>query len=353
MSSQERLYPLRKPEGHVPPIPRWQIEFEPRFEALHVVYLGLQCHESAARASCDALTAQLAARLAGGEDRPYSFETFKVLKGTDVPESTLWVAYWLEGEKCARWRAENRPADILAQAGADKARIGAWLEQFCIRPGRLETNYSGLDYIPGLARHPNASPHRHEYSAYWGAARDRIKDSGTNAFEDQFNPLALQDRPAGYGQRVTGAPFQNMTYIRSGQYWETCDADEKEAYTGKLQPTLVAGLQYLWDHPEETGTFGLRYIVNVDAQGQPLLETCGQGYYRSLGHLEHWAATHPSHLAIFHGAIAHAQAFGARRKLRTWHEVGILNAGEGSFEYVNCHPNTGVMPFLEMRVETI
>jgi hypothetical protein len=351
MSNQERTYPLRKPEGHVPPIPRWQIEFDPKFEALHVVYIGLQCHQESGRAAYDTLVAQVGQHLASAADKPYAFEPFRILRGGDVADSTLWVAYWLDQATCERWLAENRPVDIVRQGGGATGPVGAWAEHFYIRPGRLETNYSGLDYLPGLARHPSASPHRHEHSAYWGAARDRIKDSGFDAFGDQFDPLALSEKPKGYGERVTGVPFQNMTYIRSGQFWETCDADEKVAYETKLQPTLVAGMQYLWDNPEATGTFGLRYIVNVSPTGEHLLETCGHGYYRSLGHLEHWAATHPSHLAIFHGAIAHAQAFGTRRKLRTWHEVGVLNAGEGHFEYANCHPNTGVMPFLAMTVE--
>jgi hypothetical protein len=353
MSRAERIYPLRKPEGHVPPVPRWQIEFDVPFEALHVLYLGMQCHEEGGKQDYEWLVAQIGLRLVNSPDCPYALEVFTVLRGSDLARSTVWVAYWLDGAACRRWQAENAPVDIHGQAGAAKRAVGVWKEYFFIRPGRLETNYTGIDYLPGLARHEKASPQRHARSAYWGAARDRIKDSGFDPFSDQFDPLARGDPPAGFGQRLSGQPFQNMTYVRSGQYWENCDLDEKQAYITKLQPALIAGMEYLWAQPELTGTFGLRYLANIDATGTPLEETCGQAYHRSLGHLEHWTATHPSQLAIFRGALEHATQFGVQRKLRTWHEVGVLNAGDGAFEYVNCHPNTGLIPFLDLQVDRL
>lgn len=55
MDSSQRKYPYKKPAGHVPPIPRWQIEFKSPWTALHVVYLGIQCHDAAGRAACEAL----------------------------------------------------------------------------------------------------------------------------------------------------------------------------------------------------------------------------------------------------------------------------------------------------------
>lgn len=351
MDLSQRKYPYKKPAGHVPPIPRWQIEFKSPWTALHVVYLGIQCHDAAGRAACDALAAAMPQALTAGANRPYAFDPFEILMGGDIPASRIWVAYWIDEARCTAWMEGNAPHALLAKAGAAATHVGVWSEYFSIRPGRLETNYSGLDYIPGLARHPEAYTVAHEHTAYWGAARDRIKDSGHDLFEDRFDPASVKVVPAGRGQRVTGTPFQNMVHIRSGQFWENCVPVERNAYETRLQPTLVNGMRYLWDNAVVTGTFGLRYVNTLDSSGRKLLETAGIGFYRSLGHLEHWAATHPSHLAIFHGAIAHANEFGTSRKMRTWHEVGVLNEGEGSFEYLNCHPNTGVMPFLPMTVE--
>jgi hypothetical protein len=33
-------------------------------------------------------------------------------------------------------------------------------------------------------------------------------------------------------------------------------------------------------------------------------------------------------------------------ELQTWHEVGILR-DQADFEYINCHPQTGLLPFFQ------
>jgi hypothetical protein len=135
----------------------------------------------------------------------------------------------------------------------------------------------------------------------------------------------------------------------SGQWWAKCDDTEREAYEGDLQGKLMNGMQYLWDNPEETGTIGLRFLQNLDGNNQPIRETCGAGFHRNWQDLEMWASTHPSHLAIFTGAIAHARRFGPDKKFMTWHEVSILKEGEARFEYVNCDPRTGVIRWVPLE----
>ena len=69
----------------------------------------------------------------------------------------------------------------------------------------------------------------------------------------------------------------------------------------------MGGMQYLWDNPEDTGTLGLRFLQNVDKNDRMIKETCGAGFFRNLADLEIWSSTHPSHLAIFVGALAHGE----------------------------------------------
>jgi hypothetical protein len=109
-----------------------------------------------------------------------------------------------------------------------------------------------------------------------------------------------------------------MCHIRSGQWWELCGDEERVAYENELEKKLMHGMQYLWDHPEETGTIGLRFLQNLDADGNPIKETCGAGFHRNWRDLEKWSSRHPSHLAIFNGMMAHAKRFGDSRKLMTW-----------------------------------
>jgi hypothetical protein len=254
--------------------------------------------------------------------------------------------------------------------------VGLWLEAFTTAARRLETNYSGLDYLPGLARLPQTGTSEHTLSAYWGAARDRIPDSAHNLFEADPSsqaPRTLEGAtPTGLGQQLSGSNPRNIVHIRSGQFWEPCDAEESDAYEHKLEPTLRAGLRYLWTNPRDTGALGLRYLRNggdggVGDENEPTSsgrrpaglnsrrrkETCGAGFFASLEHLETWAKGHRSHLAIYKGAMSHFKAFGNDRKFRTWHEVSVLREGDARFQYVNCVPGTGVAANLRLRVEDL
>lgn len=78
-------------------------------------------------------------------------------------------------------------------------------------------------------------------------------------------------------------------------------------------------------------------------------ETCSSGFFRSLKDIEQWASKHKSHHKIFHGAHSHALQFGKEAfKMRTWHEVSALKPGEVTFEYINCYPRTGLIPFFDV-----
>jgi hypothetical protein len=65
-------------------------------------------------------------------------------------------------------------------------------------------------------------------------------------------------------------------------------------------------------------------------------------YFLSLGQLEDCAKSHETHLDIYHHAIAMNRKFKEKREVVTWHEIFIMPA-TASFEYVNCHPKTGVV----------
>lgn len=123
--------------------------------------------------------------------------------------------------------------------------------------------------------------------------------------------------------------------VRSGQWWELCGEEERISYEEGLQGTLMQGMKFLWDNAEKTGTIGLRFLQNIDEEGNLLRETCGAGFQRNWADLEKWSSRHPSHLggrngpkdivltlthhiAIYNGMMAHAKKFGDGRKLMTW-----------------------------------
>ncbi|KAH7163478.1 heme-containing dehydratase protein [Dactylonectria estremocensis] len=351
MPSPERKYPLRKPENHVPPIPRYQLVLGTEKDSVHTAYIGIQQHarsEDATDARTEAIRAIESWLHYQHPEGPQASESFTLLDGHDARNTVVWVCYWRDEENYKKSLTRLNLSSVYASLSvAGRGSIGIWQESFSTITSRLETNYSGLDYLPGLARLPETSVAEHSLSAYWGAARDRIPDSAHDLFDgtDADGPKSV---PAGLGQHLVGTNYHNLVHIRSGQFWENCDAVESAAYEEKLEPTLRDGLQFLWDNPAEGGAVGLRYLQNTEAAQDDRKESCVTGFFTSLGRLESWAKTHKSHLAIFRGALAHAKLFGDARKFRTWHEVSVLNEGEARFEYVNCVPETGVIPFIPL-----
>ncbi|KAF1823670.1 uncharacterized protein K489DRAFT_317968 [Dissoconium aciculare CBS 342.82] len=355
--SNGRTHPLKKPSGHRPPVPRWTLKLPDGVSRIHTIYVGVQSHSSssgaagASRAGEDAIAAILAGSRAAATD------TFRVTHGFDLAGARVWAAYFTDGGGYEAALEELDLVRVWGGLGADKAQVGLWLETFSAPAARLETNYSRLEHRPGLARLPGAEQPAHELTAYWGAGRDRIPASAHDLFPPPPEgnlPKRPAPPPEGLGQRVHGRNrFDNICHIRSGQHWAGCGEEERRAYEGDLQGALMEGMEYLWSHAEETGTLGLRFLRNLDDQGEMVRETCGAGFFRNWADLERWSSRHASHLRIFNGAMAHAKRFGEGRRLMTWHEVCILKEGEGRFEYVNCDGGTGVMRWVELEVEDL
>jgi hypothetical protein len=350
MSCPVRTYPFRKPKNHRVPVPRWTLSLPEDVKHIYTSYIGVQQHND------EDETEQVAARAISviqqwlaQDDGPATYESFVVLDDNDAKDVAVWVCYWSDASKYQSSMAElSLPSLHDNLARSSRSSIGLWRESFTTNPSRLETNYSGLDYLPGLARLSGADTVEHTLSAYWGAARDRIPDSAHDLFprpehQDLMQADVVED---GNDKHLLGTNHSNLVHIRSGQWWQSCGQIESDAYTQKLEPTLRSGLSYLQSNPQDTGAIALRYLQNTslphDSNARELQESCGAGFFRNLEDLEKWAHTHPSHLKIYKGAMAHYKEFGNQRRFRTWHEVSVIGEGEAEFEYVNCDLEAGV-----------
>lgn len=314
---EERTFPLKKPKGHRPPVPRWSLKLPKDITQIYTLYVGVQSH-SANQSLREQAQSKIDAILNASENKAPAMDVFRVTNGFDLEDSQVWVAYWTEAQPFESTLRQLNLKSVWNDLGADKNDIGLWIEHFVAPIERLETNYARLDHKPGLAQLPNTTQPSHELTAYWGAGRDRIPASAHDRFETPENVSSPAKVPTGFGERLTGTNYDNMCHIRSGQWWELCGPEETEAYEGDLEKKLMGGMNYLWDHPEETGTIGLRFLQNLDRNGRAIRETCGAGFHKNWKDLETWSSRHPSHLAIFNGMMAHAKKFGDGRKLMTW-----------------------------------
>jgi hypothetical protein len=125
------------------------------------------------------------------------------------------------------------------------------------------------------------------------------------------------------------------------------DAEQRADYEAKLRSPLEVGMDYLADNPLPSGCACMRWQETTDVDGRPEPEAHAHAYFLSLRHMERWAEDHATHAAIFGAAIQRYRHYGPRNQLRTWHEVYVLLEGGQRFEYLNCDPRTGLLPWFE------
>jgi aldoxime dehydratase len=77
--------------------------------------------------------------------------------------------------------------------------------------------------------------------------------------------------------------------------------------------------------------------------GEPLEKSFGLAWFDDLSNLERWAKTHPTHVAIFGGFMQYVQTLNFQVQLRLYHEIAVIPSEAQYFEYLNCHPGSGLL----------
>jgi aldoxime dehydratase len=166
----------------------------------------------------------------------------------------------------------------------------------------------------------------------------------------------MRDKPptarevASRGRRLRATTPHNMAALRSGQYWVGAGEEQLADYDENLQPKWMRDMNFLLDNKRDTGTLALRVMTNLDEDGKERAETSMLTYFISLEQLEDWSKSHVTHLDFNRHAIAMNRKFKEKREVVTWHECFVMPATT-SFEYVNCHPLTGVLPYFDLQIQ--
>jgi aldoxime dehydratase len=327
------------PPDWKPPAPAWAVSFAQQTTPVVTAYFVTQL------ASRDGSLRTVPMReFLAGPDAPINVEHAR-FTDHDGYHNVISAAYWTDPAAYARWQDQSG----FDQWWRDPARLrdgqGHFREVLTVAPDRFETIFS-KGILAGIANTgcPVVGPIR-EHN-YWGAMRDRIEVS---AHDDLRSPHGDAMPRLGSADTLTRrlrirVP-ENLAVIRSGQDWTDCAGAELADYDTHVRPALIEGMNFLRDHPNDTGCCDLRFAKETDGGGAPLSKTFGLGYFLTLGHLEKWASTHPTHLAIFAKFLVMVREYGANLKLKLWHEVAVLPAAGQVFEYVNCHPGTGLLPY--------
>ena len=324
------------PAGWEPPAPAWESVWDNTSDSLVAGYFGIQSEDSV-------LLDNWATQAFSSTHAPLSLEQGSYVDQNGV-RNYLYIAYWRKSEY-QRWWLLKTNSGWWADQQRLVEGVGYWREVIVMPFERFET------------LHSTESPHGVGVSAkgvrgpikehgYAGAMRDRIPLSETDDLKNIANvAIQLQAQLEDDGNRVVITPPENMCVIRSGQNWSFCDKEEKAYYLRNMHPILLKGMTFLRDNPVEANCYSLRFVDNKTKAWESIEQSFGLGYSTDVYAFENWAKSHPTHLAIFGGFMKMVETFGDNMKLRLWHEVTVLPKDDCEFEYIACHPQTGLLSY--------
>ncbi len=327
-------------DDYVPPYPAWSARATGAVTQVVMGYFGVQSRGGAMQGrACAALSG--ITRSFGLADGPGHHDVAHFVDA-DGFDNMIAIAYWDDPTHFARWCATPEIDDWWRSSDRLGEGIGYFREIVSPRVAHYETLFNTPDRFEGIGAVMGSASGEIQEHAYWGSMRDRIPLSQTDAMVPS-GARSILAQAAEPGRRVSVAGHEHLAMIRSGQEWADTSGQERTLYLGEMEPVLREGMDFLRDQGLGIGCYSNRYMHHLDAAGAPLEKSFGLSFWRSLADMERWAESHPTHVAIFGGFMRYVQALNFQLQLRVYHEVAVLKADEQRYEYINCHPRTGLL----------
>jgi aldoxime dehydratase len=323
----------RVPDDYAPPYPSFVARHKPSVTRVVMAYFGLQTRDAPTTKAEQAM-ASLVSRFeaAGG---PAHWDRARYIDEAGFT-NVVTVAYWDDRANFENWFPAVR--DGWTGERRTSGEFGSFIEVLYPSVDGYETLFSSLGRNEGVAVLADSMSEEIQEHAYWGGMRDRIPLSQTSEMAPAGIARVVRD-----GARLRVIPHDNVCLIRSGQDWGDTEAAERKMYLEDVEPVLREGMDFLRDHGRSIGCCANRYMTVVGSDGTRTEKSYGMSWWKSLAALERWAESHPTHVRIFGAAMKYLSTLGPAAKLRLYHEVTVARADETLFEYVDCHPQTGML----------
>jgi aldoxime dehydratase len=323
----------RVPDDYAPPYPSFVARHKPGVLRVVMAYFGIQTRGTPSKAAEQAM-ASIVSRFASNGG-PTHWDRAQYVDEAGFT-NIVTVAYWDDRAKFDGWFPAARDGWTGDQRTTDG--FGTFIEVLYPSVEGYETLFSSLGRPEGVAVLADGMSGEVQEHAYWGGMRDRIPLSQTDEMAPSGGARAIRD-----GARIRVIPNDNLCLIRSGQDWGDTEASERKMYLDDVEPVLREGMDFLRDSGRSIGCYANRYMTVVGSDGAPTEKSYGMSWWKSLAALERWAESHPTHVRIFGAAMKYLSTLGPAAKLRLYHEVTVARSDEQFFEYVNCHPQTGML----------
>ena len=325
-----RTLSRRVPEDYQPPFPMWVGRADEQLKQVVMAYLGVQFRGEAQREHA----LQAMRDIVSSFSVPDGPQTHDLTHHTDSSgyDNLMIVGYWKDAATYCRWLRSPDVNEWWTSPERLNDGLGYFREITAPRAEQFETLYAFKDQLPGVGAIMDKTSGEIEEHGYWGSMRDRFPVSQTDWMSPSGELKVVAGDPA-KGGRVVIMGHDNIALIRSGQDWADAEAEERSLYLNEILPTLQDGMDFLRDNGAPLGCY-------IDLDGNLLDMSYNIGHWRSVEKLERWAESHPTHLRIF---VTFFRVAAGLVKLRLYHEVSVSDAKSQVFEYINCHPQTGML----------
>ncbi|AVT02811.1 aliphatic aldoxime dehydratase [Paracidovorax avenae] len=327
----------RVADDYQPPFPMWVARPQADLQQVVMAYFGIQYQGEAQKPRALAVLREWVDAF-GAEDGPLRHDLTHHIDAQGY-DNLIAVGYWRDPAAHRRWMQAPAQAGWWSAPERLQEGLGYFREVSAPRAEQFETLYAFQDALPGVGGVMESTSGDIQEHGYWGSMRDRFPASQVDRMQARGTLLIAEGDPA-LGGRVVVRGHDNIALIRSGQDWMEAEAEERRLYLEDIEPTLHAGMDFLRDQGAAVGCYSNRYVHNIDLDGRRLDQSYNIGHWRSVDLLERWAESHPTHLRIF---VTFFKVAAGLSKLRLYHEVSVSDAASQHFEYIQCHPATGMM----------
>ena len=282
------------------------------------------------------------------EVRPRFQELASVTDATGSYNACV-IAYWASIASWTDWKIASGFDRWWSDVDRESDQHGWLLEVFSPSAERIETILSYDDSQPeGAAQMLDTLSGPTQEHVYWGSSRDRLPLAQTDPLLGDRWVADRSNRKGPTGRRVRMPAKNNLVVIRSGQDWSDTLPNERSLYLDTMHPVLVKGMNFLRDNGYEVGCYSCRLMDTLDRSSMATgtERTFGLAYFDELASLEKWSKEHKTHLDIYGGFHRYAKKLNNDISLRLFHEILVLAPEQQSFEYIGCHPDTGMLKSL-------
>ncbi|KAK5993741.1 Phenylacetaldoxime dehydratase-like protein [Cladobotryum mycophilum] len=345
----ERTLPAATPPGYVPSFQAYSANFGKDVANLTMAIVGAQFetrNEELERSAMSKVTSFLEALIQGEDTRP-AFSEWASVTDREGFYNVTSIAYWKSDVAYQKWSVDSGFKAWWQSLESQEQKHGWFLEIFSPTVDRFETVFSDSQVPEGAAHMRDGVLGPIQEHVYWGSMRDRMPASQTNPLDGEkanMRPRA-DSSTLRLSQRVRVSGKKNLAIIRSGQDWHSTVPEERALYLSTMHPVLTKGMDFLRDQGDEVGCYSCRFMDIIDSKTSKADKdrTFALAYFDDLSSLERWSKEHPTHLAIFGGFLQYATKLKNNLSLRLFHEVLVVTAEQQLFEYVGCHPGTGML----------